>query len=220
MLWRKGLAGKISVTAVPPKIILLRRIPRSLARLAQRWPKRAAERMAVFRILSAIKNMNKFLKSKSITLVELTVVISIMIVIYGTALLGRDFVFSRSLQADARLIVNDLTWARSLALANHTNHCVRFFNAAMSASSDGYTIYRGTCGTGAVLKNYTFMSQITFPTTMPDVIFFAPSATALGGSADVTQGVSGGTGTLNVTLGSSTKTIRIVEGTGYVRLTN
>lgn len=81
--------------------------------------------------------MRKRLYMPGFTVTELIVVIAIIAVMSAASLFSFTTLLGERLEADARKIVSDLTWARQTAVAAHINYIIDF-----DLVNERYTVYR------------------------------------------------------------------------------
>lgn len=153
-----------------------------------------------------------YMVASGVTLVELTVVIAIMIIIYGAVFLSKDFIFSRTLQSETQALVSDIRWTRQVCVNRHTDVCVRF-------DQNDYTVYEGTCGgSSRQLRSRSMMSSLVDITTPFDVDFYtsskSPPRTA--GCADSNRAVNGIITFSLVYEGARARIVDIYEDTGSI----
>lgn len=157
---------------------------------------------------------------RTMTLIEMTVSVAIIAIIAVTAIISFSSLTERKLEADARKVLSEMSFARELAVSTHNDSCV-LFNAS------DYEIFAGSCGTGFLIQRTTLETVITSPAVPFRLTFCAFNSAycksvlspnyILGGMAYSPQSINN---ELNITLNKagSTENVRIFEWTGYGKI--
>jgi Tfp pilus assembly protein FimT len=159
-------------------------------------------------------------KKKALTLVELIVSISILIVIASGVIVSFAIAEGKKLEAGARILTAELKWARSQALSQNYNYVVAF-------TPNTYTICKDSDGgddcdiaTEKIAKGYLSV-------TIGDLIELDPETETCAGALSAAEEVKveffsplGDSQDKCIPLsnGSKTKMIRIFADTGYIEV--
>ena len=102
-----------------------------------------------------------------LTLIELAVTVAIIAIVSAAGLLSLSRLLSGRLEAETRVLVADLSWARSRTIATRSNHTVVF-----DPGNDRYTI----SDTGGTLKTRSLEVDLVSVSPAGDLTFTAPYA--------------------------------------------
>lgn len=170
---------------------------------------------------------------------EIMVVIAIVTLISAMAAISFSGIGPRKVEAEARKIVSDLYWVRSMAISRHQDYWIRF-------SSDAYEVFHTSIDPANFIKREELAVAIINPFCLPspaclppappcippppacapppplcsfDLVFytFNDSPYRLGGTAYCAQSVDN---ELIITLsdGNRTQRVHIFEETGYAKI--
>ncbi len=165
-------------------------------------------------LMAAIKNLKKIKignLSCGFSLTELIVVLAIIAVISGLGLASFSALSGDRLEADARKLVNDLSWLRQMAAAGNQyipagsrQNYIAVFNTA----NETYTIYQASINPNNLIKTQNLSPGVNLVSVVPPparVTFSFPQ----GAAQDKT---------ITLTSQGKTKTVSVFGNTGYVRL--
>lgn len=114
-----------------------------------------------------------FYGKKSLTLIELVIVVTIIAILTATGLVSFSIIAPRQLEAEARKIVSDLCWARQMAVATHQDYIVVF-----DTTNDRYIIYRDSITPANEIKRQSLEVDLVSVTPAPTQLQFNfPSGT-------------------------------------------
>jgi Tfp pilus assembly protein FimT len=148
---------------------------------------------------------NSYMKITGASLIELTIVLAIVSVVVITSGISYSTLNAPQLNANARKVSSDISWARARAITTHQNHAIRF-----NAANKTYAVYKTPTGTTAdiVPANLLKTSFVTMSMSLvlTDLWIYSPKGNMYG--------------TTNVTLTQSGKTrnISISSKTGNVKI--
>ena len=132
---------------------------------------------------------------QGMTLIELVVMVALVAVVSTAGMLSLSRLLSGRLEAEARTMVTDLSWARSRTVATRSQHTVVF-----EPDAERYTISEG----GRTLGIRSLVVDLVSVTPAGDLTFTAPH---------------GKTQSKQIALSDQGKTIRVTVfgDTGYVK---
>lgn len=131
-----------------------------------------------------------------LTLIELAVTVAIIAVVSVAGLLSLSRLLSGKLEAEARMLIADLLWARSRTVATHGNHTVVF-----ELDNDRYVI----SDAGGALK--TRSMEVDLVSVSPDAtLTFTPPQ----GKTQSTQ--------IALSYRGAGKSVTVFGNTGYVKM--
>ncbi|RLI02082.1 hypothetical protein DRO38_04360 [Candidatus Bathyarchaeota archaeon] len=140
------------------------------------------------------------------TVVEMVAVIFIIAIVSAVIIMSYGNITTRGVEADARKIVADLCWMRQLAVAKHSNYCIRF-------NTNYYEIYSNSCGMPSnLLKRGNLSAILVSPSPPFDLTFNSIYGTAF--SSVSVNGIL----SITLTRDNRTKVVQIFENTGYVKM--
>ncbi|MFH1771694.1 MAG: type II secretion system protein [Candidatus Omnitrophota bacterium] len=134
------------------------------------------------------------------TLVEMVVVIGILGLISAASIISFWRLAPKRLDAEARMVVGDISWARDMSLARQTQYIVNFDTAA-----DEYTIYNQSINPVNLILRKKLQTDIVSIQPSPESIVFNPPF----GNSQSKQ--------IDLSFQGYSKEIYIFGDTGYVR---
>jgi len=158
-------------------------------------------------------------RDQGYTLIELITCIAIMLSVASFFFMSRTFSFGRGLDAEARVLVSDLQWARGHAVNDRSDYCIKFYG-------NNYTVYRNSTCAGPVRLQRGLVSTIFNPSPLPFNLTFCSinsnntncNYTAQQKVADSLSSNSSGVLTFKLGNGQRTQTIMVYENSGYIEL--
>jgi prepilin-type N-terminal cleavage/methylation domain-containing protein len=158
-------------------------------------------------------------RDQGYTLIELITCIVIILTVASFFFMSRTFSFGRGLDAEARVLVSDLQWAREKAINDRSDYCVRFFGS-------NYTVYQGPSCSGTVKLQRGIVSIIFSPTPPFNLTFCSINSTNTNCNYTARQKVADSpvsnntTSVLTFRLGSgqNSRTVQVYENSGYIDL--
>ena len=158
-----------------------------------------------------MRNTSRFNKNpafqRSFTLIEVIVVIIIIAVLYVVAVASFSSIAPKRLDADARKILSDLSWARQLAVAKHYNYVIRFDTAG-----ETYRIYRDSVSSDNEVKYQRLGVDLYSVSPGTDLRFYTFSDT------NRQAGTADNNFTITLRREGKEKTIAVYQGTGYIEI--
>ena len=142
-----------------------------------------------------------YLNPLGITFIELIVVVMIIGIVTAASLVSFAILTPKKLEADARRIVDDLCWAREMAVTKHANYIVDF-----DIINERYDIYEGSITSNNLLKRQVLEVDLVSITPVPARLTFAYPL----GTSQSKQ--------INLNYQGKSRQVTVLEETGYVKM--
>ena len=140
------------------------------------------------------------------TLIELIIVIVVIAVITTAGLVSFSSISSRRVEAEARKVISDLSWARKEAVSRHKKYTVDF-----DTNNNVYDVYEGDTS-GILVKRQNLDVDLVSITDFSGTSILPARVTfnyPLGTAQDRIVNLSGG---------GKTRAVKVFGETGYVRM--
>ena len=145
-----------------------------------------------------------YYKIKALSLVEMTVVLTIIAIVTSAIVIYFAGPGSRRLEGEARKIVSDLCWARDMAVGKHINYIITF-----DTTDDSYAVYedrnRDDIPDAGEKLNEVRLETDLIPPTPASISFHFPYGRIQAAS-------------ISLNYRGNSREIRIFPATGYVRM--
>jgi prepilin-type N-terminal cleavage/methylation domain-containing protein len=164
-------------------------------------------KMGLTPLETMVQPLRKKMFLTGFTLIEFIVVIAIIAVLSAVGIVSFSSLTGDKLTSDARKLVNDLCWARQMAVARNQNYIIDF-----NTTSERYSIYNTSISPANQLK-----IQILSPGI--DLVSVTPAAPVVFNTFSFPKPASIATNS-NITLSAQgkTATVQVFNTTGYVKI--
>lgn len=145
------------------------------------------------------------MKKRGFSLIELVVVVAIIAIISASLVISFSSLSGTRLDAEARKIVTDISWARARAAAMHTHQAISF-----DPVNRRYSVFRSPTGTTADFTDSNLLKRVMVGVSLSliqtSLWIYSP------------RGNISGPDTITLDYGGRSKRVKVFSDTGHARI--